>query len=796
MKLTKWNYAIKVSFLLAFLFSTIVGYSQTITANTQGTHDGYFYSFWTENPNNGASMTLGPGGNYSTTWNNTLNFTAGKGWKVGTANRVVCFEGTYNGGSNGFLALYGWTKDPLIEYYVCEKHGQWEPPGNTGDVQYKGTYTCDGGTYKMYTGQRVNKPSIIGTATFTQYWSVRQEQRSSGTITFATHVEQWEKVGGMKMGTTWDYQIMESEGYNSSGNSNITVSECQASPITVAITAPTATTAFTAPATINITATATTTSGTISKVEFYNGTTKLGEDATSPYSYSWTNVAAGTYSITAVATNSANAKQSSTAVSVKVNVPKGPYGGTAWAIPGKIEFENYDVGGNGIGYLDNTAGTSVPTPPNFRADEDVDIESCTDVGTGYNIGYATAGEWLEYSVNVATAGTYNLTLRVAVEGTGRTLSILAKGVAIATNVAIPTTGGWQTWQDLVIPNITLTAGAQVIRVTIGATDYVNLNYMTFALSGTPPPTVTSPVTYCQGATATALTATGTALKWYTAATGGTALASAPTPSTTTVGNTTYYVSQTVNSIESSRASIVVTVTASPAAPSVTTPVSYCVGTTATALTATGTAIKWYTVATGGTALASAPTPSTANAGATTYYVSQTVSGCESPRASIVVNINAIPSAPTVTSPISYQTGATAIPLSATGTALKWYTVATGGTALAAAPTPSTATVGTTNYYVSQTVNNCESPRALIAVQVSTVVQKVQLKAGWNMIGCPISGSTPLQTALSSIWTNVEQVKNMDSFYIITNAPQLNSLQTVEWGKGYLIKVSAPCELTW
>jgi hypothetical protein len=223
--------------LTAVLFAKQELNAQTITANTQGTHNGYFYSFWTENPNNGASMTLGAGGNYSTTWNNTLNFTAGKGWAVGTRDRVVCYEGTYNGGSNGFLALYGWTKNPLIEYYVCEKHGQWTPPGNTGDVVYKGEYTSDGGTYKMYTGQRVNKPSIIGTATFTQFWSVRTEQRSAGTITFANHVNAWETTGNLQLGTTWDYQIMESEGYNSSGNSNITIIACN----TCATAAPTVT---------------------------------------------------------------------------------------------------------------------------------------------------------------------------------------------------------------------------------------------------------------------------------------------------------------------------------------------------------------------------------------------------------------------------------------------------------------------------------------------------------------------------------------------------------------------------
>ncbi|HRS19601.1 MAG TPA: hypothetical protein P5243_08855, partial [Bacteroidales bacterium] len=280
------------------------------------------------------------------------------------------------------------------------------------------------------------------------------------------------------------------------------------------------------------------------------------------------------------------------------------------------------------------------------------------------------------------------------------------------------------------------------------------------------------------------------------ATGGTASTTAPTPSTAAAGSTTYYVSQTVNSVESPRAEIVVTVTASPSAPTVTTPVTYCQGATATALTATGTALKWYTVATGGTASTTAPTPSISAAGSTTYYVSQTVNGCESPRASIVVTVNAIPAAPAVVSPVVYQTGATSTALTATGTALKWYTVATGGTASTTAPTPSTATVGTTNYYVSQTVNGCESSRALIAVQVSAVVQKVQLKAGWNMIGCPISGSTPIETALGSIWSHVEQVKNMDAFYIKTNNPALNSLQTIEWGRGYLIKVTNACELTW
>ena len=232
------------------------------------------------------------------------------------------------------------------------------------------------------------------------------------------------------------------------------------------------------------------------------------------------------------------------------------------------------------------------------------------------------------------------------------------------------------------------------------------------------PTVTSPVTYCQNATASALTATGTSLLWYTVATGGTSSTTAPTPSTTTTGTTSYYVSQTTTGCESPRATLAVTVNTTPAAPTVTSPVSYCQNATASALTATGTSLLWYTVATGGTGSATAPTPNTATTGTTSYYVSQTTTGCESPRATIAVTINTIPSAPIVTTPVTYCQNATASALTATGTSLKWYTVATGGTSSTTAPTPSTTTTGTTSYYVSQTTGSCESPRATIAITVN------------------------------------------------------------------------------
>jgi 1,4-alpha-glucan branching enzyme len=267
---------------------------------------------------------------------------------------------------------------------------------------------------------------------------------------------------------------------------------------------------------------------------------------------------------------------------------------------------------------------------------------------------------------------------------------------------------------------TTTIGSTTYYVTqtIGSCESPRLPIVVNVTANTPAPTVTSPVNYCQNAVATALTATGTSLLWYTAATGGTGSATAPTPSTTTVGSTSYYVSQTQSCGESPRAVIVVNVTAIPAAPGVTTPVTYCQLVTATALTASGTNLLWYTAATGGTGSTAAPTPSTATPGSTTWYVSQSVNGCESPRASITVNVTAAPLAPTVTTPVTYCQNAAAVPLTATGTALLWYTTATGGTGSSTAPTPSTAAAGTFNYYVTQTISGCESPRVLIAVNIT------------------------------------------------------------------------------
>jgi gliding motility-associated-like protein len=265
------------------------------------------------------------------------------------------------------------------------------------------------------------------------------------------------------------------------------------------------------------------------------------------------------------------------------------------------------------------------------------------------------------------------------------------------------------------------------------------------------PVVTSPVFYCIGVSTNALTATGANLLWYTLPVGGVGSAIAPTPSSAVVGTVSYYVSQTVAGCESALAQIDVTVTSPPAAPAVISPVNLCLNTVATALTATGTNLLWYTVPTGGTGSSTAPIPSTLALGTTSYYVSEINNGCESVRAQIDVIINPLPAAPIVVTPISYCQGAVATALTATGTSLLWYTTLTGGTGVTTL-TPQTSIAGDTSYYVSQTAGGCESPRSeiIVIINPSAVPEATITSSNTNVCeGTLISFSAIVNNAGSS-----------------------------------------------
>ena len=159
---------------------------------------------------------------------------------------------------------------------------------------------------------------------------------------------------------------------------------------------------------------------------------------------------------------------------------QGPFGGTPVAIPGTVQAENYDTGGQGVAY--NV--TKVNGTDNGYRSDGVDLEVTTDSGGGVNLGWTAAGQWFKYTVNVATAGTYTVSFRVAAATAAVTDAFHlanSSGTNLSGSVNVPTTGGWQNWTT-VTANVALPAGQQVLTLDQDEAGW-NLNYMSFAPSG-------------------------------------------------------------------------------------------------------------------------------------------------------------------------------------------------------------------------------------------------------------------------------------------------------------------------
>jgi hypothetical protein len=166
---------------------------------------------------------------------------------------------------------------------------------------------------------------------------------------------------------------------------------------------------------------------------------------------------------------------------IRVGAPAGsPYGGTRVSLPGTIQAENFDEGASGTAYFDTTTGNS----GGLYRSTGVDIGATTDSGGGYNVGWTSNGEWLNYSVTVATAGTYDVDVRVASGGAGGKFHIEVNGADKTGALTVPNTGGWQTWTTIKKTGVTLSAGSQAVRLvmdTTGSTGAVgNFNWIRVA----------------------------------------------------------------------------------------------------------------------------------------------------------------------------------------------------------------------------------------------------------------------------------------------------------------------------
>ncbi len=172
-----------------------------------------------------------------------------------------------------------------------------------------------------------------------------------------------------------------------------------------------------------------------------------------------TAVSAGSATIT-VTTNSGS-KTATCGVTVNSGGSgQQPYGGSAIGIPGKVEAENYDLGGQGVAFND----TDTNNQGGAYRNDGVDIQSHSGSG-GYTVGWIEAGEWLEYTVNVASAGTYDIDLNIARDGSGSsTVKVLFGGSDKTGNMTVPSTGGWGNYQLITKSDVSLSAGTQIMRV--------------------------------------------------------------------------------------------------------------------------------------------------------------------------------------------------------------------------------------------------------------------------------------------------------------------------------------------
>ncbi|HEV2634462.1 MAG TPA: glycoside hydrolase family 3 C-terminal domain-containing protein, partial [Actinocrinis sp.] len=180
-----------------------------------------------------------------------------------------------------------------------------------------------------------------------------------------------------------------------------------------------------------------------------------------------------------------------------------PFGGSPAAVPGTLQVANYDTGGQGVGYSVTSSNGSANS---YRSDG-VDLETTADTqdtslpGGAYDLGWTNPGQWFKYTVNVATAGIYTVSLRVASPyGITDALHIAnAAGTNLTGSVAIPNTGGYETWTT-VTASATLAAGTQTLTVDQDSNGF-NFHYFAITSGGgttppPPPPPPGNPTEYC------------------------------------------------------------------------------------------------------------------------------------------------------------------------------------------------------------------------------------------------------------------------------------------------------------
>jgi len=192
------------------------------TAPGNGTHNNFFYNFWTDGIGN-VTYANSANGSYSVQWSKCNNFLGGKGWSPGIENKNITYNATkFSTNGDAMLSVYGWTRDPRVEFYIVENWGSWNPALQFGRVRDLLEVDNGGGRYGIGVVRVVR--NALGPDVWTQVWSVRETRRLAGTVNMKGHMDAWRDKLGIDMGTV-QFQIVATEAYRSSGEAEVTVND-------------------------------------------------------------------------------------------------------------------------------------------------------------------------------------------------------------------------------------------------------------------------------------------------------------------------------------------------------------------------------------------------------------------------------------------------------------------------------------------------------------------------------------------------------------------------------------------
>ncbi|WP_221409718.1 sugar-binding protein [Pseudochryseolinea flava] len=370
----------------------------------------------------------------------------------------------------------GGTRDSQVASFASTSMG-WSDPSLFGSVYLT---TCSSQPPVLVTGVTVT-PSTgsvgVGstlqlTATVSPSNATNQTVSWSSSNSSVASVSNTGVVSGVSNGSAVITVTTQDGGKTSTSNITVTAVSVPVSSVSVTPT----TSSLTVGQTVQFTATVSPSNATNKTVSWSSS----NANATVNASGLVTANAAGTSVIT-VTTQDGNKTATSSVTITSSPSPQTPYPGpTAWGIPGTIEAENFDNGGQGVAFNDSDVTNS---GNQGRTTLGVDTETCSE--GGLNVGWTSTGEWLEYTVSVATSGTYTIDVRTASTLSGGSFHIEFNGVDKTGLLTTSATGSWQTWSSVIKTGVQLSTGTQVMRLYFDNANF-NVNKITITAGGSDP----------------------------------------------------------------------------------------------------------------------------------------------------------------------------------------------------------------------------------------------------------------------------------------------------------------------